>query len=133
MSTSTSSSSPERFKLIFFTPPSHLPAIKTAIFSTGAGRYEKYSECCFTSPGIGQFRPAANANPAIGEAGGKLEEVEEVRCEILCVGREVTRRAVEELKRYACQFNTGRGLGGLDMADGLLDVGRTRMRRLLMM
>lgn len=90
-----------RYKLIFFAPPQDLPAIKEAIFAAGAGRYPGeggYTECCFTSSGVGQFRPGSTANPHIGEV-GKLEEVEEVRCETLCVGRDVAKAAVEALKR----------------------------------
>ncbi|KAF2166235.1 hypothetical protein M409DRAFT_23427 [Zasmidium cellare ATCC 36951] len=93
--------SPTRYKLVFFTPPQYLPAIKTAIFAAGAGRYPGpggYTECCFTTPGVGSFKPGDSANPHIGER-GKVEEVGEVRCETLCVGREVARDAVEALKR----------------------------------
>ncbi|KFY08084.1 hypothetical protein V492_06550 [Pseudogymnoascus sp. VKM F-4246] len=89
-----------RYKLIFFVPTPALAACKSAIFAAGAGRYPgpgNYTECCFTSPGTGQFRPGNGANPAIG-AVGKLEEVEEVRVETLCAGEEVARRAVGALK-----------------------------------
>ncbi|KAH9829788.1 structural toxin protein [Teratosphaeria destructans] len=92
------STTPEKFKLIFYTPPTSLPTIKAAIFATGAGTYSKYTECCFTTHGTGQFRPSAEAKPHLGRP-GDLAEVEEARCEILCVGREVTRQAVRELKR----------------------------------
>ncbi|KAF2144522.1 uncharacterized protein K452DRAFT_295955 [Aplosporella prunicola CBS 121167] len=92
---------PARFKLVFFTPASALPAVKAAIFAAGAGRYPgpgNYTECCFTQPGIGQFRPGASANPNIGSV-GKLEEVEELRCETLCVGEDIARKAVDALKK----------------------------------
>lgn len=91
-----------RYKLVFFAPPTALPAIKTAIFAVGAGRYPgpgDYTECCFTTPGIGQFRPGNSAKPNIGEP-GKLEEVGEARCETICVGKEVAEKAVEALKKY---------------------------------
>lgn len=96
-----SAASTDRFKLIFFVPPTHLPQCKEAIFATGAGRYPgpgNYTEACFITPGVGQFRPGESAKPAIGEA-GKLEEVGEVRCETICVGREVAKAAVEALKK----------------------------------
>lgn len=100
---SSSSSIPnDRYKLIFFTPPQFLSDIKTAVFATGAGSYPgkgNYTQCCFTTPGIGQFRPGEGANPAIGQP-GNLEEVGEVKCEILCVGEGVVREAVEVLKKY---------------------------------
>lgn len=62
-------SSLQKFKLVFFVPPSSLDACKTAILSTGAGRYPGpggYTEVCFTSRGTGQFRPGDAANPTVG-------------------------------------------------------------------
>lgn len=104
--TMASSTPDERYKLIFFAPPQSLPDIKTAIFAAGAGSYPgkgSYTECCFTMPGVGQFRPGSSTNPAIGTL-GKLEEVGEVRCETICVGHSVTRAAVEALKKHvSCQ------------------------------
>ena len=53
---------------------------------------------CFESPGIGQFLPGEGAKPNIGTV-GKLERVEEMKVEILCVGRDVMEGAVDSLKR----------------------------------
>lgn len=89
---------PHRYKLVFFTPPSYLSDIKEAIFTTGAGSYDKYINVCFTCPGTGQFMPTAEAKPAIGQP-GKLEELEEVRCEVICNGTEQAKQAVAALKR----------------------------------
>lgn len=99
----STTSTNERYKLVFFVPPQYLASVKSAIFATGAGKYPKYSECCFTTPGIGSFRPDADANPTIGTP-GQLEEVGEVRCEILCTGREQTKEAVAALKKYATRL-----------------------------
>ncbi|KAF2752239.1 hypothetical protein M011DRAFT_19185 [Sporormia fimetaria CBS 119925] len=91
----------QKFKLVFFVPPSALAACKTAIFNAGAGRYPgvgAYTECAFTTRGVGQFRPGDTANPNIGEV-GKLEEVDEFRVETLCVGRDVAQKAVDALKK----------------------------------
>lgn len=87
-----------KYKLVFFVPQANLKPCQAAIFATGAGTYDKYTEVCFVSPGVGQFRPAADAQPFIGSP-GDLEQVQEVRCEILCNGREQTQKAVAELKR----------------------------------
>jgi hypothetical protein len=87
-----------RYKLVFFTPLQSLSEIKTAIFAAGAGTHSGYSEVCFATPGIGQFKPGNSATPAVG-AKGKLEEVEEVRCETICNGREVAKLAVAALKK----------------------------------
>ena len=89
-----------RFTLVFYVPPSALAACKVAIFSAGAGRYPgpgKYTECCWTGVGTGQFRPGDTANPHIGSV-GSVEEVPEARVETLCVGEDVARKAVEALK-----------------------------------
>lgn len=58
----------QKFKLIFFVPPTALNACKTAIFAAGAGKYPGpggYTECAFTSKGTGQFRPGDAANPHV--------------------------------------------------------------------
>jgi hypothetical protein len=89
----------QRFKLVFFVPTTALEACKQAIFDAGAGRYPNYSECCFQTPGTGQFRPVGAAKPNIGEV-GKLEEVQEVRVETVCNGRDIAVNAVEALKKY---------------------------------
>lgn len=96
---SKSISSAVRYKFVFFSPPQYLSELKTAIFATGAGTFPNYSECCFITHGKGQFRPSDSASPAIGTR-GQLEEVEEVRCELICNGREITERAVAALKKY---------------------------------
>jgi hypothetical protein len=89
-----------KFRLVFFTPVHSLEACKAAVFTAGAGRYPvgKYTECCWTVLGTGQFRPGDAANPHIGEV-GKLEYTEEVRVEVMCFGEEVARKAVAALKK----------------------------------
>jgi hypothetical protein len=89
-----------RFKLVFFVSPSALEACKAAIFAAGAGRYPglgNYTECCWTAIGTGQFCPGDTANLHIGSM-GVLEKVQEFRVETLCLGKDVARKAVEQLK-----------------------------------
>ncbi|KAL1800533.1 hypothetical protein ACET3X_000875 [Alternaria dauci] len=91
----------QKFKLVFFVPPSAANACKAAIFGAGAGRFPGpagYTECCFTSRGTGQFRPGDAANPHIGKV-GELEEVDEYRIEAICMGRDTAVKAVEALKK----------------------------------
>ena len=52
---------------------------------------------CFETPGTGQFQPNKGAVPNIGTV-GKLERVDEMRVEVLCVGRDVMVGAVGALK-----------------------------------
>jgi hypothetical protein len=89
-----------KFRLVFSTPVHGLEACKAAVFAAGAGRYPggKYTECCWSVMGNGQFRPGDAANPHIGEV-GKLEHTEEVRVEVMCFGEEIARMAVAALKK----------------------------------
>ncbi|KAJ5087863.1 NGG1p interacting factor 3 NIF3 [Penicillium angulare] len=95
---SSATAPPDRYKLVFFVPPSDLEACKEAIFATGAGSFPggKYTKCCFQTNGTGQFLPSQDANPAIGSV-GTLEHCEEVKAEIMCLGREVMLDAVQAL------------------------------------
>lgn len=89
-----------RYALVFYVPHSHLAACKDAVFAAGAGTYPggKYSHACFETPGRGQFRPNAGAVPKVGTV-GKIERVEEMRVELICMGRDVMEKSVERLRR----------------------------------
>lgn len=88
----------DRYKLVFFVPTESAEACKEAIFATGAGSFPggKYTKCCFQTRGTGQFLPNEGANPAIG-AVGAVERCEELKVEVMCIGRETVRDAVQEL------------------------------------
>jgi hypothetical protein len=90
------------YKIIYTIPPSHLAATKSAIFSAGGGTYaeEKYINVCFETPGYGEFKPVSSAG-AVPHTGtvDQLARVEEVRVEIRCKGKEVTRGALKALKK----------------------------------
>lgn len=47
-------------------------------------------------PGQGQFLPGNGADPTIGSVGA-LEYVEEMKVEVMCVGRSIMLQAVEAL------------------------------------
>lgn len=89
---------PDRYKLVFYVPHADAESTKDAVFSTGAGAFPgaKYTKVCFQSSGTGQFLPGAGAQPAIGST-GTLERVEELKVEIMCVGRSIMLQAVEAL------------------------------------
>jgi hypothetical protein len=89
-----------RYKLVFTVPHPHVEACKEALFAAGAGTWPngKYSKVCFEIPGTGQFMPMEGAVPNIGDV-GKLEKVQEMRVEMICVGEKVMREAVKELNR----------------------------------
>ncbi len=73
---------------------------RKAVFKAGAGRHPwnrvKYTECCWSTPGRAEFRPAENADPGMGEV-GVLREVSEVRVETMCPDGETMRSAVKAL------------------------------------
>ncbi len=91
-----------RYKLIFTVPLGHLGSVKAAVFDVGAGTIPggKYTRVCFQVLGMGEFQPEVDkgANPFVGTP-GTLEIVEEMRVEIVCVGEDVMRKAVEALKK----------------------------------
>ncbi len=70
-------------KLYTYAPLSAAEKLREALFAAGAGHISKYRECSFNTTGTGSFRPQEGANPAIGEAGGKREWVEEVKIEVI--------------------------------------------------
>ncbi|KIV83251.1 hypothetical protein PV11_05296 [Exophiala sideris] len=97
------------YKLLFYVPQTHTQACLDAVWATGAGTWPngpghepgappKYTDTCFVSTGTGQFKPAAHAHPNIGQP-GVVEYVVEDRVEMVVVGEETCRRAVQELRR----------------------------------
>lgn len=83
-------------KLYTYVPLPNLEAVRTALFKAGAGQIGKYSECSFSQDGKGTFRPAADADPHIGEAGGARESVAEAKLEVL-VPRHAERSVMQAL------------------------------------
>ena len=67
------------------------------MFAAGAGSIGYYTECSFSATGTGTFRPAANAHPAIGTAGGPRETDSEVKIEVL-VEQHKVREVLEAMR-----------------------------------
>ena len=78
-------------------PASHTDIVREAMGKAGAGKIGNYTNCSFSSKGIGRFKPEAGANPTIGEV-GKLESVEEERIEMMCP-KEVLTNVIAAIKR----------------------------------
>jgi len=70
-------------KLCTYAPLDVVEKVREALFAAGAGNIGKYKECSFNTCGTGTFRAHQDANPAIGEAGGNREWVDEVKIEVL--------------------------------------------------
>jgi dinuclear metal center YbgI/SA1388 family protein len=77
--------SPKRdslLKLSVFVPTKDVEKIKNSLFSNGAGSIGNYSECSFSSNGLGTFKANKLAQPYIGEV-EKLHTEEEVKLEVV--------------------------------------------------
>ncbi|MGI4837547.1 MAG: hypothetical protein ACRYF9_08010 [Janthinobacterium lividum] len=70
------------YKLAFFVPPSHLEAVKQAVFTAGGGRLGAYDQCCWQVLGEGQFRPLDGSQPFIGQS-GIVEKLVEWKVELV--------------------------------------------------
>lgn len=69
-------------KMVTFIPKPSVEEVMNAVHEAGGGHIGNYENCSFRILGTGTFQPTAEANPHIGQA-GKLEEVEEVRVELI--------------------------------------------------
>ena len=81
-------------KWIVYVPKDAAKRVAAAMHDAGAGIVGDYDRAMFSSPGTGQFRPLAGANPAVGSV-GELETVDESRLEL------VAKPALREMVRTA--------------------------------
>ena len=70
-------------KLYTYIPSEQAEMLRNALFAAGAGAIGNYTECSFSCPGTGTFRPGPDASPSIGTAGGQREAVNETKIEVL--------------------------------------------------
>ena len=85
------------YKLVFYVPVDDLEKVKSAVFSTGAGKIGEYDQCCWQVMGQGQFRPLEDSQPSIGKR-HQLTKVDEYRVELVCAD-ELVAAAVAALKK----------------------------------
>ncbi|WP_028863071.1 NGG1p interacting factor 3 protein, NIF3 [Psychromonas aquimarina] len=71
------------YQLVFYVPGEYVEKVKSALFNAGAGRIGEYEQCCWQTPGSGQFRPLAASSPFIGSV-NQLQSVEEYKVEMVC-------------------------------------------------
>lgn len=65
------------------TPIDSSDKVRDAMSKAGAGKIGNYSNCSFSTKGIGYSLPNEGANPAIGKI-GKIELIEEERILTFC-------------------------------------------------
>ena len=85
------------YQLSFYVPEKDAEKVKQAIFATGCGHIGNYDQCCWQTPGTGQFRPLAGSNPAIGQQ-GQVETVAELKVEMVCADEHI-QAAVTAMKQ----------------------------------
>lgn len=73
----------ELCKIVTYVPERQFEAVRRAIWDAGAGGIGSYRDCSFNVRGVGTFFGLEDSNPAVGQA-GRLEQVEEMRVEVLC-------------------------------------------------
>jgi dinuclear metal center YbgI/SA1388 family protein len=69
-------------KLFVYVPLGHAEAVRNAIFMAGGGHIGNYSECSFSSEGIGTFSAGDGAHPFAGKPGKRHSEPE-LRIEVV--------------------------------------------------
>ena len=91
----------EIFKVQVFVPESHKDMIIDKIAEVGGGWIGNYSECTFSSSGIGTFKPHEGTNPYIGRH-NEREYAKEVKIETVIPKEEVDVliREVEKVHPY---------------------------------
>ncbi|MCI2254515.1 Nif3-like dinuclear metal center hexameric protein [Domibacillus sp. PGB-M46] len=70
-------------KLAVFVPLDQAEAVREALGKAGAGALGNYQNCSFSQQGEGRFQPGEEAEPFIGQAGGRLETVQEEKIEVI--------------------------------------------------
>jgi len=76
-----------------------LEKVSEAIFEAGAGEVGDYSNCSFSSDGVGTFIPGENSNPFIGNK-GVIELVDEKRFEVIVKKQNLNRVIKSMLKAH---------------------------------
>lgn len=76
-------------KLTVFVPEENATALANALFEAGAGAIGNYSECSFSSVGVGTFKPNESAMPFSGEIGKRANKIEE-KLEVIVSAHDVS-------------------------------------------
>jgi dinuclear metal center YbgI/SA1388 family protein len=83
------------YKVVVFIPKENAKSVTDAMCSAGAGYIGNYSDCTFSTDGVGTFKPLEGSNPYIGKV-NEVENVEEVRLETI-VPKSKLNRVINEM------------------------------------
>lgn len=109
-------------KLVVFVPVSHQNIVLDTLTKSGAGHIGKYSDCTFTTSGIGTFKPLEETKPFIGKI-GSIEKVEEVRIETI-IPKQKQRQIIQSMKKVHPYEEVAYDLYPLDMEGTKYGLGR---------
>ncbi len=70
------------YKIAVYVPNTHVQKVKDALANAGAGYIGNYSNCSFSTEGVGNFKPLEGTNPFIGTK-GQIESVDETKIETI--------------------------------------------------
>ncbi len=85
---------PEKLYLLgFYVAKKDLEKVLDAVFAAGAGKYQHYDRCAWTTKGQGRFRPLAGSQPHIGKR-NRDTKVKEIKVE--CIVSQENLKAVRE-------------------------------------
>ena len=91
----------KELKLEIFIPESHLPVLRSALQSVGAGRLGNYDSCLAYSKVTGSWRPLLGSHPYLG-AEEEVSEAEEIKVEVNIAAEDLdkTLSAIYEVHPY---------------------------------
>ncbi|WP_420321834.1 Nif3-like dinuclear metal center hexameric protein [Flagellimonas sp.] len=69
-------------KLVTYAPLESAESVKSALYKAGAGEVGNYSNCSFSTEGMGSFKPNEGTNPTLGEI-GKVHHEKEVQINMI--------------------------------------------------
>ena len=84
-------------KIVVYVPKEHQQTLRKAMCDAGAGFIGNYSNCTFSSEGVGTFLPLEGTKPYLGKQ-GVLEQAQEVRLETI-VPNSLLRTVLEAMKK----------------------------------
>jgi hypothetical protein len=87
------------FVIVVYIPTDSVSNVISAMASEGAGHIGNYRACSFQLEGKGCFEPMPGAQPHIGKV-GLLEEVAEVRVEMVCEESHIREAIVALIKHH---------------------------------
>ena len=84
-------------KIVVYVPKEHQQTLRKAMCDAGAGFIGNYSNCTFSSEGVGTFLPLEETKPYLGKQ-GVLEQAQEVRLETI-VPNSLLHTVLEAMKK----------------------------------